>query len=87
MFARTVLALPCRQKQTASAVAGALVAYTGVDRTFASYGLGPAVHHALAGVAVDVMCRGQDVIDGAAEMLMSAGLGYAGAMVAARFLK
>ena len=39
------------------------------------------VHHALAGVALDMMCRGGDIRNGMSEILISGAAGAAGAVV------
>ncbi len=70
-------------KRMTSAFAGALVATTGSDTMFAAFGAPPALHYALAGVVVDVSCRGVGTfVDPLVETAMSGFAGYAGAMIA-----
>lgn len=80
---------PCGQKHVYSALAGAVVAYnpgpvkpatllSGLPYV-GSY-LTPMVHYVVAGIAIDMLCRGPDVYSGSKELLMSGGLGLAGAL-------
>ena len=80
----SMMKLPCQQKRISSAAAGAIVAYTGLDRMIPQ--LPPAAHHALAGVAIDVMCRSRDVLNPDMEYVYSAAFGYAGAIAAGYLL-
>lgn len=74
-------------KRLTSALAGAAAAYTGVDTVFVRFGAPRELHWALAGVAVDLSCRGVGAaIDPLMESGISAAAGYAGAMVAQRVL-
>ena len=75
--------LPCKQKRAASAAAGALVAYQGLDRVLP---LPPIVHYAVGGVAIDALCRGRDVMSPNQEVLISAAAGVAGAYLSGMFL-
>ena len=71
--------LPCGQKRLASGLAGAAVAYMALDS------LAPIpkwAHYALAGVIVDVACRGGDITRGTEESVQSAAYGVGGAMAA-----
>lgn len=76
--------IPCQTVRYASLASGALVAYSGMDRTFPQ--LPPAVHHALAGLAPEVLARmqagsvGQSAIPLDYNGLCAAGYGFAGAM-------
>lgn len=70
-------------KRFTSALAGGLVAYSGLDTTFAGFGFSPEVHYALAGIGVDIACRGSGaLIDPMMETGLSALAGYAGASAA-----
>lgn len=76
-------------KRALSATAGALLCATGYDRAFTSFApnvLTPEVHYMLAGMAVDVGCRGADMYMGAQEIAISAGAGFAGALLYKRFI-
>ena len=74
-------------KRMTSALAGALAAYTGADTLFTGFGAPRELHWALADVAVDIGCGGANtVIDPIMETGISAGAGYAGAMLAQRYL-
>lgn len=74
-------------KRMTSAVAGAAAAYTGLDTMFVPFGAPRELHWALAGVAVDLSCRGVGVaVDPLMETGISAAAGYAGAMLAQRVL-
>lgn len=75
--------MPCQQKQLFSAIAGGFVA---MNPTLPIIGnpatllpLPPMVHYAAAGVAVDALCRGPDVLSNMQEVGMSAVLGVVGA--------
>lgn len=73
------------QKRTASAIAGAFAAYSGADAIFVGFGAPRELHWALAGVAVDVTCRGaNEVVDPIMEVGLSALAGYGGAMLSQR---
>lgn len=68
-------------KRAMSAVGGAVMAYTGTDRMFAPT-LGPAVHHALAGVGVHALCRGPAIVAETQELGIALIAGYIGGMAA-----
>ena len=74
-------------KRMTSALAGALAAYTGADTLFTGFGAPRELHWGLAGLVVDIGCRGANtVVDPIMETGISAVAGYAGAMLAQRFL-
>lgn len=74
-------------KRLTSALAGAAAAYTGLDMALVQFGAPRELHWALAGVAVDLSCRGVGAaIDPLMETGMSAAAGYAGAMIAQRII-
>ena len=76
--------LPCQQKRSASVAAGAATAYLGFDRVLP---LPPMVHYAAAGLAVDALCRGGDILNPTAESAYSLGFGIVGAFISGHFLK
>ena len=66
-----------------SGMAGAGVAYSGLDQLLVPFGAPRELHWALAGVATDLSCRGVgSVIDPLMESGMSALAGFAGAKIA-----
>jgi hypothetical protein len=71
-----IMELPCKQKHVATVAAGAVVAYAGLDTLLP---FPPIVHYIAAGVLVDSMCRGRDIIDGTKEIVVSGGLAWGGA--------
>jgi hypothetical protein len=75
--------IDCSKARTLSALAGATVLYTGMDRAFPAP---PWVHYALGGVAVDFWCRGMDMNNLDSEMAIRAACGYGGAYAAIMFL-
>lgn len=79
------MAIPCGQKWIASGVAGAAVARFDLYLAKQS-GVPKEVHWALAGMAVDGLCRGPDVANNKFETLRSASLGVLGALVVTRCL-
>ena len=75
--------MPCSQKRMTSGLAGAAVAYFALDTMF------PApkwAHYALAGLAIDMTCRGADITKGGEEAVQSAAYGVAGAVGAGLLL-
>ena len=67
----------------AAGLAGGASAYFGFDMLLTQFGIPQPVHWALAGIAVDMGCQGPEAtLSPLMEAGMSAGAGYAGAMVA-----
>ena len=73
---------PCEEKRAYSALAGALVGKMGglpyVNRWINAPGI---VHYAVAGAALDLVCRGFDVKPTDNELLWSEGLGVLGELL------
>ena len=70
---------PCEQKRVYSVAAGAAVAMS-PTLTNLLKPLPPVVHFAAGGIALDLFCRGGDIVNGSQELLMSAALGVGGAI-------
>ena len=79
-----LMQLPCRQKQFVSGLAGAAVLYSSAAQNIIPIGGPPYVkqlaHAALAGIAVDLLCRARDIQNGTQEVGKSATYGAMGAM-------
>lgn len=71
--------LPCKQKMFVAIGAGGAMQYFGYDKTFPK--LPEWVHYALAGVGVDFLCRGRDIVNGWNELMRNASYAAASGVV------
>ena len=65
-----------------AAAAGAVLAWSGLDRALIGFGAPPAIHWLAAGAAMEAYCRGETP-DASARTMWALGYGYAGGLLVA----
>lgn len=87
----SLFAYPCMSatnRRLTSAAVAVLSVYTGADLLFVPYGIPREVHWALAGIVVDIGCKGgiSSITDPLVDVGMAGVAGFAGAKLFLKFV-